>query len=313
MRTTIRSTTVALVAAFMAASLLAPLGSAQTLTIEGPGSVKGIEPGLGGTPFEVEFIYNFQNEGTSIGQAEQSFVQVTISDKSCSNNQFIITGPGAVIIDLAQSPETRSTKTIEYAIEATRDAPGLTPTGCSITGSAEAVNTAAANTATTPYTYDFTAVADYYGAMTVSLATPIQTAAPYKDVPFSLTLTNFGNANTRVVFVIVDKDLDRPSGERWSEILPTDVVVGSAAKGAENTATATFQVSTPYKTGWNNVVGNYKLTMTTQALDDPSSMGNTMTANLIVRVRGVYVPGFEALAMVGSLLGAIAIVRRRNQ
>lgn len=311
MRNTLRSFAVAVTVLFVGSLLLAPAGSAQTLTIDGPPSVDGIRPGLGGVDFNLDFNYIFDNAAATVGQLEKGFVQVGVTT-SCTNNQFLITGPGAVLITLEQAPTITSTAKAGYSVSATRNAPGLQEVRCTVTGTGEALNTAVVNPATNTYTHAFNALADFYGAMSVSLSTPIQKAGPQKELPFNLEFNNFGNANTRVKFAIAN-DADRPSGDRWRHVLPTDLIIGSAALGGDNTGAATFQVSTPYKTGWNNVVGNYLLTMNTEALDDSTQKGNTMTASILVRVRGVYVPGFEVVALVGGLLGAVVMTRRREE
>ncbi len=311
MRTTIRSFAVATTLLLVGALLLLPSGQAQTLTITGEKTVDGIRPGLGGEDITVDFNYQFDNPTFTAGQLEKSFVTVTVTT-NCKNNNFIVTGPGAVLITLEQAPETKSSARETYSVSANREAPGLTEVQCTITGTPGALNSAAANQGTTPYTHTFNALADFYGAVSVQLSNPIEKAGPQKEVPFPLAFQSFSNANTRVIFSIAD-EADRPSGDRWRHVLPTDLIIGSTAKGGDNTGDAIFQVSTPYKTGWNNVVGNYLLTMTTEALDDPQQKGNTMTASILVRVRGVYVPGFEVVALIGSLLGSVVLLRGRDE
>lgn len=312
MQKSTRSVAIGMISLMLAALMLAPLGSAQLVTFPNTSKdVDGIRPGLAGEELTVNFLYDFESPLLSAGTLEKQSAVIGVTT-DCDHSQVFVTGPSIVTVPF-NTPGTQTNQVAEkFSVSATVTAPGLTPVPCEIVATPRAHNTVPVNAGGESSTHQFNAVVDYYGAMSVNLASTIVGAAPYKDVPFNLEFTNFGNANTRITFHLEGEN-DVPDGERWQHVLPTDLIVGATPAGGDNTGTATFQVSTPYKTGWNNVAGTYLITMRTVALEDPESTGNTMTASLLIRVRGVYVPGFEAVAVAGSLLGAVMIVRRRGQ
>jgi hypothetical protein len=136
----------------------------------------------------------------------------------------------------------------------------------------------------------------------------LKQAGPQKQVPFELEVTNFGNARTQYLFEITNSP-----GGKWNALPPEVMLLDSPNSGQGTpTNTATFTVATPFKNGWNNAEGAYTITIKPSAADDPEKVGNPLTANVLVRVRGVYVPGVEPFVMVAAVLGAALVLRARK-
>lgn len=308
MRTTTSRTVMLGLAVLTAAMLAVPSTVGQTLQVTDLPGPQNIRPEIETKAMKVKFQYAFDNQVTQVLAVERTTVPVSISHNCPA--YVIVTGPSLVLGAISAGQTGPIDIEANFDVATTRQAPGLQQIKCSMTSSAGAISAAetVANGPTDPQTQDYSVSAAYYGAMQVKVGTPLQKAGPQKEVNFELELTNFGNAKTSVLFSLGSE----PSGKRWEQILPPPIIVDTLATGGQNKEIATFQVSTPYKTGWNNEIGTYQVVMSTAAFDDPNQVGNTMTADVLVRVRGVYVPGFEAVALVGAL-GAAGIVLRRDE
>lgn len=314
MRKTIRSSLTAFVALLMVASMATPLAAAQekpvlTASIETPPLVK---PEVESKDFDVTFDYKLPQSAYSTAGFTKSYTAVTV-DHDCGTG-ITITGNSVVLISVDPSggPSADFTETETYSISATNDAPGLKQIDCTLTAQAGAVQGQTVP-ASDPINERYKATVGYYDSMSVDVAAPIQRAAPDREVSFTLSISNFGNANSRLVFSIPEGGAPVQRAEEWKYVLPNAQVVETAIGGGNNVKDVTFTITTPARTGWNNILDGYTIQIAPQAESDSDVKGTPLTASLLIRVRGVYVPGFEAIAMLGGLLGAVAAVRRRNQ
>lgn len=304
-------TTLAVFMALLVAASAVPAVSAQSATLEiteanGP---KEMRPEIDFESMKIKFEYGFTNPGVSVGGAAISKATVKLTP-DCPNF-VIVSGPTKKLVTIEATGASAGGTfpgEVSWDIGVTRQAPGLQSINCDIRYSADEYNAVFAP-AVAESKQGFIVSAGYYGAMQVKLAQPLQKAGPQKEVNFDLELTNFGNAKTTVLFGLGSE----PSGKRWEQLLPPPLIIDTLTTGGNNKDVATFQVSTPYKTGWNNELGTYQIVMNTEAFDDPNQKGNTMTADVLVRVRGVYVPGFEVVALVGSLVGSVVLLRGRDE
>lgn len=303
----------ALVAFAVVASLASPLAAAQqpTLSIPNPSVGSNITPEVGAEDLDITFNYDLPSQGFNLAGAYQSFVPISTTF-SCDQG-ISVEGPATVIvpIDSQQTTGGRHSHTEPFRISATKDAKGLTRSECTITAQAQAIQDLAVPESN-QVNQKFQVTVDYYDSLSVNIPTPIQRAAPQREISFTLSITNFGNADTRLLFSIPEGGAPNEERYDWNSVLPTAQVVGTAIGGGNNVLDTTFTVSTPARTGWNNILDGYTIQISPQADILSSAKGTPVTASVLVRVRGVYVPGFEAVAMIGALLGGAVAIRRRG-
>lgn len=308
--TTSRSTILVGVAIAAAALMLMPSAIAQAGA--GSPSISGVKVGVPAAPikpqienpsFTVEWRYNLPNPAFATSGAATSNV-ITNLLFQCQSG-VAITGAAAQIITIVATQTTGYYDgRASFQVSIPRTAPGLQAIPCVLKISASSPN--AGIPAVPEQQVPFTVTADYYSVNQVKLSSKLKQSGPQKQVPFEMEVTNFGNARTQYTFEIGNE----PSKGKWNAILPEVLLLDSPNSGQGSpTNTAVFTVATPFKNGWNNEEGAYQIVVKPASADDPSKVGNPLTANMLVRVRGVYVPSLEPALMLGALMGAVLLAR----
>lgn len=304
-----RSTILVGIALASVALMLMPTASAQAVNPKVQITKVGvpttpIKPQIENPSFTVNFNYVLDNPAVTAGSAVNSVAVIDMTFQ-CQNG-VVITGPAQVLVAISPNQASSFPGTGNFAVSIPRTAPGLQALPCVLKAKGETVNQGIP--ATPEAQFPFTVTADYYSVNQVKLSTKLKQSGPQKQVPFQMDITNFGNARTQYTFELTNK----PSG-KWNAILPEVLLVDSPNTGQGTpTTTTTFTVATPFKNGWNNIEGAYQLTIKPSAADDPTKVGNPMTANMLVRVRGVYVPGLEPAVLLAAVLGSALVLRLRK-
>lgn len=304
----VRSTILVGVALAATALLLLPGVAAQTapsMNINRVGVPQApIKPQIENPSFTLDYTYTLPTAALTPVGTVQAGVNIVFTF-TCQNG-VQITGPASKLQTIQPGNNAATTGSASFQVSIPRTAPGLQALGCIAKARGDAINNAipASNEAQFP----FTVTADYYSVNQVKLASKLKQSGPQKQVPFEMEVTNFGNARTQYTF-----ELGSEPGGKWQEILPEVLLLDSPNSGQGSpTNTAVFTVATPFKNGWNNEEGSYQIVVVPSAADDPSKTGNPLTANMLVRVRGVYVPGLEPALMLGALLGSALLLRLRK-
>lgn len=306
--------------ALFASMALMPVVSAQASIITNSANTKGIPispllPEIDTAGISLGFTYKMPQQAYNALGLSQATAAASITIQ-CDDPNIIVTGPKSTSITL--TPGTDAGTSVEkdftfgpLVVSVTRDLPGLKQIECNYSATVDAVGPTTAGIAqATGGESSFTVSAKFYSVIQSKVAQQIKQAGPQKDVPFEIQLDNFGNARTQVSFEINE----RPGSGKWNAVVPGDIILDSPASGGAKTSdTAVFTITTPYKNGWNNEQGTYRLKMKTFAADDPSQEGIELFSNVLVRVRGVYVPSLEPFVMVGAVLGSALIARRKLQ
>jgi hypothetical protein len=289
-------------AAFMLLPSVAAQGTAPTMNINKVGvPTTPIKPQIENPSFTLEYVYTLPTPALSPVGTAQSGVNIQFSF-TCQNG-VTITGPASKLQAITAGQNAANVGTASFQVSIPRTAPGLQAIPCLAKARGDQVNQGlpASNEAQFP----FTVTADYYSVNQVKLASKLKQSGPQKQVPFEMEITNFGNARTQYTF-----EIGAEPGGKWQEILPEVLLLDSPNSGQGSpTNTAIFTVATPFKNGWNNEEGSYQIVVKPSAADDPSKSGNPLTANMLVRVRGVYVPGLEPFVLVGAVLGSALLMR----
>ena len=302
--------------------LVGPTVTAQSVKTDAS-ATKGIPvspllPEIDTAGITLGFIYTFPNQAFTAAGLSQSTASASLDLKCNDPTNIVITGPRSTSLTLTPAAGAPATdKAFAFGplvVSVTRELPGLKQTECTYSATVSeisgGVSTPAAAAAATGGEGSFTVSAKFYSVIQAKVAQQIKQAGPQKEVPFEIALDNFGNARTQISFEINE----RPGGSKWQAIVPDDLILDSPASGGAKTSdTAIFSVTTPYKNGWNNEQGTFRLKMKTFAADDPNQEGVELFTNVLVRVRGVYVPSLEPFVMVGAVLGSALVARRKLQ
>ena len=263
-----------------------------------------IKPQIENPSFVLEYTYTLPTPALSPVGTAQSGVNIQFSF-TCQNG-VQITGPASKLQAITAGANAANVGSASFQVTIPRTAPGLQALSCIAKARGDAVNQGvpASNEAQFP----FTVTSDYYSVNQVKVASKLKQSGPQKQVPFEMEITNFGNARTQYTF-----ELGTQPGGKWQQILPEVLLLDSPNSGQGSpTNTAVFTVATPFKNGWNNIQGSYQIVVKPSASDDPTKAGNPLTANMLVRVRGVYVPGLEPMVLLGAVLGSALLLRLRK-
>ena len=307
-----KSLVYAFLATFMAAAMIGPLAAAQATTtlIESVAApTQPIKPEIENPQITVKVKYQIENPATTPLSQVQPNQKIGITF-NCPP-YVVITGPSDITIGLGGTTPNQATFNGEgkFNVAIKRTAPGLEQIRCTAKASAGAGGGGQLQPSAST-DYPFSVSADYYSLLQATVAKQLQQSGPYKNVPFVMDITNFGNARTQVNFELVSE----PKGGKWNAILPTQMILESPNTGLTPTqGQATMTVSTTYKNGWNNEQGSYTIKIISAAADAPDKTGNELQTNFLVRVRGVYVPSIEPFVMVAAILGTALVLRLRKE
>ena len=311
----IKTSKLVLAALAVAASalMLAPTAAADPAIFVGDitSPAAPLTPELGAGTVTIPFTYQLDNAAYNLAGAAQSAVSINFRFDCVDGVEMSGALTRILPIEPTGAPTANFPGSASFTVAVTRDAPGLKLLNCNIFMSANSVSQVAPavderNVAS------FKVKADYFPLISSGVAgSSIKQAGPQKNVNFDVTVNNFGNAKTQVVFSIVDE----PSSGKWEVLTPDPLILDTPNGGTEATqGTGTISVSTTYKNGWNNEKGALKIRMTAKTTEDPSNLNiMEIDSNMLVRVRGVYVPGLEPIVLLGAVLGTALLARRRSE
>lgn len=235
-------------------------------------------------------------------------VQYTVSQKPAWAT--VIVNPASDVFPAPQAGAGSAgtsytiTRPITITVSASDQAPAFQADTIEITGTTTAApggGTAKSGKGTAPIS------AEYFSIIDVQLAEAIKVERPQTAVTFPVKVSNFGNANTKVTFEVIDR------AENLQVNIPIPVVLQSRQNGGSAiSADVALQIQTPYKNGYMNEVGtvNYKLT-SAYALD-PKKKGDESSVSVLLTTRGFYVPAASPLLFVGLIAVAALMIRRKD-
>jgi hypothetical protein len=305
---------IALVVGLFAAVLVvtAPVATAQNVpppnvsyeNFVPPGSDDQIKPETGSVQIKFKIKYSMQSPAQSgvVAVASTAVVKVT---PSCDDPDVTVLGPGSVLISIAAGQTTSLSSDLIYTATATRNAPGLQLINCRFKIKADQLQgTAVPPSAEVDQAFQVTV--DYFPYIQAKLTAATLDAGPQKPIPFSITVSNFGNAQTQVIF-----ELATEIPEKWQNIImpPALTLDSPNGQGSKTEDTATFTVNTPYRNGWNNDEQAFTLTMKPYASLDQSKTGTPISVGMFARSKGIYVPGPEPILIGLAVIGAALVAK----
>jgi hypothetical protein len=293
--------------------LFAPSGLAQTdvaeteLSLGAPSLAKGeIRPGLEQTRLTIPFEWKPAFVGPGNLPAAAGGIPLEITIGTCDAN-IIVLGTFNRVISYEVQNTGPATGNIELQIALRPDAPGLELLACEIR--AQTTGGGGGFYAASPLQSSrFSITGSYVPQLQAVVSGKIAQGGPQKEVHYPITITNFGNAKTVVIFDLPDK----PTGGKWAALPPENLILNSEQSGLQFERAIDFVVATTYKNGWNNEQGQYRLTMQPVAFLNEQVSGIPTSVNILTKVRGVYVPVLEPLLMIGAVLGTGLLARLRD-
>ncbi|MFA5861815.1 MAG: hypothetical protein WDA16_08990 [Candidatus Thermoplasmatota archaeon] len=289
--------------------VLVPTAEAQrqttvTLTVTPPSDP--VKPMQGALVFPGTITVVFDNTGQTNVVGIPVTYQIT---KQPSWAQVLVSPATDVIIPpsgaSAAAPSSTVTKSFSVSVTASDQAPAFQPETIEITATAAPPSPGVGGSGKTTVSV----AASYFSIIDAQLAETIKIERPQTAIVFPLKLTNFGNANTKVSFAVLDK------AENLNVPVPIPIVLQSKqAGGNQISAEVALTVQTPYKNGYMNEVGVVTYKITSAYALDPKLTGDTTQVAVVVTTKGFYVPGPEPILMVGLVaVAAMLFGRRRNQ
>jgi uncharacterized repeat protein (TIGR01451 family) len=254
-------------------------------------------------PIKVTYTYN--------PQASVALASTPIALKVTNAPAWVVTtlSPTTVYIPVTQTEvaggSTNQAVKQDNAfllVSTTADAPAFTQGTIEV--QADAPQNGQLNPATTKT--QIPVQADFFSIIEASTPTTIQKAKPQAQVTYPITVTNFGNAQTKVSF-FVDSVPDK-----WQVTPPSPItLLAKQSGGSQNSKTANVVIQTPFSNGYLNVVGAITIRITSSYALDPKVIGDSTIVSTLTTTKGFYVPGFEPL-FAAFAIGALALVMRRR-
>lgn len=252
-------------------------------------------------PITVTYIY------TQTASVSLAATPITLKVTNAPSWAIVTLSPQTVYAPVSQVQGAgaggSSTSTVKLPanmlVSATADAPAFTQ------GPIELQADAAANGALVSQTTknQISINADFFSIIEATTPQNIQKAKPQQQVIFPITVTNFGNAQTKVEFITESQP------DKWQTSPPAPIQLASRqAGGTQNAKTANYNVQTPYSNGYLNVVGAITIRLKSNYALDPKVIGDSTIISTLTTTKGFYVPGPEpALALLAVGLVAVGM------
>lgn len=250
-----------------------------------------------------DVVYTYSSNGASL---IATTIQLKVTDApawaSVTISPATIPAPVASSTPGAGSTQTTPPLPFKVLVSTTADAPAFTLANIKVSATALTNGNLKQSTAeeSTPIRADFFSIIDAVPQTTIQLATP------QSQVAYPVTVTNFGNAQTKVFFEITDKPAS------WQVVAPTPITLDAKQAGGKQTSsTVNLMIQTPFRNGYLNEVGAATMKVTSSYALDNKIKGDQTQMSTLTTTKGFYVPGFEALFVLVGLAGVALVIRRR--
>lgn len=306
--------TVVLGAAPMAGAQALPYCGADSLTCPTTTAVLITPPTTPIKPLGAFIALPISVEYTYTQTATISLTATPIDLKVTNAPSWVVTtiSPSTVYMAVDQtkaatgggSQTTKATAQAFLLVSATADAPAFTQGNIEVTATAKDNGGLTGSQGKNAIPVQ----ADFFSILEATTPTTIQKAKPQAQVTFPITVTNFGNAQTKVSFFV-----DNPP-DKWQVTPPSPITLLAKQQGGnQNSKTANVVIQTPFQNGYLNVVGAITIRITSAYALDPKVTGDSTIVSTLTTTKGFYVPGFEPLFALGAI-GLLAVgLRGRNK
>lgn len=261
--------------------------------------------GLGQATLKIDYSY-FAAGGTAL-----TATRITLSVAEAPSWAVVTISPSTILIPI-QSPSGPSNtiqatqQTAIVYVATTADAPAFTPANLKIKADAAANQPIAATTGDVQSLVQ----ADFFSVIDVQVAQPIRIVRPQTAVEFPITVSNFGNGNSKVAFELVGE----PSGGLQVPI-PQPITLEARQTGGKLTQqTVGFNIQTPFKNGYMNQDGLVTVKLKAAYALNSQVKGEEVQFSVLATTKGFYVPGpspLFAILAIGLVAGVLGAAKRR--
>lgn len=259
-----------------------------------------IRPIVGLETVNVEYTYKADAQGTSItsvpvlfeAKADKSWLTVTLEKSQA-------------FVAINQNGPTDAPAKTTLSVSVSKDAPAFEK--ATITVTATAGGGACLPPVSTPVPAQTTVQADFYENYQARFDQAIWKTGQNARIQVPMTLENFGNGALRVQFAVAEG-----TSEKLNLALPGPQVVDSTIAGGDtNKLNIPIDVQTPFKNGYENRRDNLLIDITGASAFDTSKKVTPLQLSGVIQTQGVYVPGFEAVTLLGAAIALAFMSRRR--
>ncbi|MHB8632433.1 MAG: hypothetical protein ACYDBQ_00505 [Thermoplasmatota archaeon] len=287
--------------------------ASQQLSLDSPVMTPSgpIRVDLDAPTITIPWTYNYNSPALGAQNAAFSTTTITWANPpKCDAKGLTFGGSFQQVIQLPPSPSTTNTGSYAvqgkavFTVQASQDAPGETAITCTFSASVPAAGQIQGASASAPLIVHVA----FRGLLTATVPITIVQAGPQKQIQYSIDLTNLGNSEANVIFSIADDH----KADGWQALTPPPVILTSPNKGGTaNSQTVVFQISTPYKNGWNNKETTFELSIQPTSTKDVSDLGKgtPLAVSMLARDRGIYIPGPEPALVLIAAVGAALVAR----
>lgn len=150
-------------------------------------------------------------------------------------------------------------------------------------------------------------IAGFYENYQARFQTAIWKTGQNERIQIPLIVNNYGNGHIKVQMAPSEG-----TGKRLNFALPgVQTVESQIAGGSATEVTIPIDIQTPFKNGYENRRDQFNLQVTGYYFADPLQKITPVDLQAVIQTQGVYVPGFDAVAMLGAVLGIALLARRR--
>lgn len=255
----------------------------------------------------IDWAYDISAAPYGLATELQGTTTMTWDSPTCDKQGVVIAGPLSNIVSVTRDSTGTTASadgTKQFTLQATQEAPGETSISCTFAAQAESLGQQVTASDKKETTGVF--IVNFLGLISANLPSTIKQAGPQKEIKYDIELTNLGNSRSTVRFDLITENVGK-----WDPVTPSEIILDSPNQGgAETTKTVSFQVSTPFKNGWNNDQKTFQVRITPISTKDANIEGTPVTVNVLSRVRGVYVPTLEPVLLAAAVLGTAFVARR---
>lgn len=151
-------------------------------------------------------------------------------------------------------------------------------------------------------------VAGFYENYQARFQTAIWKTGQNERIQIPLIINNFGNGAIKVQL----SPAEGTSSSLNFALPGLQTVESLIAGGSTNEVQIPIDLQTPFKNGYENRRDQFNLEVTGYYFADTNQKLTPVPLQAVIQTQGVYVPGFDVVAMLGAVIGAAFLARLRK-
>lgn len=301
---------------------IVPSGAAQTttaqITITAAGTSKfdgRLVPESGSADIEYRFTVAVPDTapGASAAACPTANVVVSFTNPKKPDYASVTLSPGSAIVTFDTTTRTKEVKTTLHITTSRSAKAFIADTYTVAATAASGASGCTYGPVTTAVPQEASITNDYVPIMEYSPARYIVKTGQNKEVIFPIDITNFGNYQTKVTTTVA-----QPNKNKLDAVIAPSLTTLNSDLFSKTDVKKTINIAarTPHSNGYTNQLYQFNAQFVATATATGEKItSDTQNISLSVQVQGVYVPGFDFVALVGALgvsLGLVGVIRRRR-